>query len=108
MVMAPEWLVNEFIKKMPVKKIQIGAEGLNQKLFAILRKQDREINYIQRFIICFGLMCAGFKNCVKISSRSNGTGKVSKVSLKSNKPFRRSCAYKVHGRTDEWTDGQGD
>jgi hypothetical protein len=35
---------------MPVKKIQIGAEGLNQKLFAILRKQDREINYIQRFI----------------------------------------------------------
>jgi hypothetical protein len=33
----PEWLANEFIKKMPVKKIQIGAEGLNQKLFAILR-----------------------------------------------------------------------
>ena len=27
-----------------------------------------------------------------------------KVSQKYNKPFRRSCAYKVHG----WTDGQGD
>ncbi|NYT27354.1 MAG: LysR family transcriptional regulator [Candidatus Thiodubiliella endoseptemdiera] len=46
----PEWLANEFIKKMPIKKIQIGAQGLNQKLFAILRKQDKEINYIQRFV----------------------------------------------------------
>jgi hypothetical protein len=25
-----------------------------------------------------------------------------------NKPFRRSCAFKVHGRTDRRTDGQGD
>lgn len=28
----PEWLANEFIKKMPVKKIQIGVEGLSQKI----------------------------------------------------------------------------
>ena len=46
----PKWLANEFIKKMPVKTIQIGVEGLNQKLFAILRKQDKKINYIQRFV----------------------------------------------------------
>ncbi|ABL02692.1 transcriptional regulator, LysR family [Candidatus Ruthia magnifica str. Cm (Calyptogena magnifica)] len=46
----PEWLADEFIKKMPVKKIRISANGLSQKLFAILRKQDKEINYIQRFV----------------------------------------------------------
>ncbi len=46
----PEWLANEFIKKMPVKKIHISTNGLSQKLFAILRKQDKEINYIQRFV----------------------------------------------------------
>ena len=31
-----------------------------------------------------------------------------KVSQKSNKPFRRSCAYKVHGRTDGQTDARTD
>ncbi|BBB24274.1 LysR family transcriptional regulator, regulator for metE and metH [Isorropodon fossajaponicum endosymbiont JTNG4] len=46
----PEWLADEFIKKMLVKKIRISANGLSQKLFAILRKQDREINYVQRFV----------------------------------------------------------
>ncbi|MDC9714348.1 MAG: LysR family transcriptional regulator [Gammaproteobacteria bacterium] len=46
----PEWLADEFIKKMPLKKIQIGTRGLGQKLFAILRKQDKEVGYIQRFI----------------------------------------------------------
>lgn len=46
----PEWLADEFIKKIPLKKIRISANGLNQKLFAILRQQDKEILYIQRFI----------------------------------------------------------
>jgi len=46
----PEWLADEFIKKIAVKKIQISTQGLSQKLFAILHKQDREIGYIQHFI----------------------------------------------------------
>ncbi|MBA5248420.1 MAG: LysR family transcriptional regulator [Gammaproteobacteria bacterium] len=46
----PEWLADEFIKKMSVKKIQIGKQKLDQKLFAVGRQQDKEINYIQCFI----------------------------------------------------------
>ncbi len=47
----PEWLADIFVGKMPIKKIQIGTHGgLSQKLFAILRKQDKKIIYIQRFI----------------------------------------------------------
>lgn len=46
----PEWLADEFIKKYPLKKIHINTNGLSQKLFAILRQQDKEIFYIQRFI----------------------------------------------------------
>jgi LysR family transcriptional regulator for metE and metH len=46
----PEWLADEFIKKNPLKKIRISTNGLSQKLFAILRQQDKEIFYIQRFI----------------------------------------------------------
>ncbi len=46
----PEWLAGEFIKKIPVKKICISANGLSQKLFAIFRKQDKEINYIKHFV----------------------------------------------------------
>lgn len=46
----PEWLADEFINKMSVKKIQIGEQKLNQKLFAVGRQQDKEINYIQCFI----------------------------------------------------------
>lgn len=46
----PEWLADEFIKKITIQKIQISTQGLSQKLFAILRKQDKKTYYIQHFI----------------------------------------------------------
>lgn len=46
----PEWLADDFIKKISLQKIHIGTNKLPQKLFAILRQQDKKIPYIQKFI----------------------------------------------------------
>ncbi|OIR25128.1 LysR family transcriptional regulator [Bathymodiolus thermophilus thioautotrophic gill symbiont] len=45
----PEWLADEFIETMSLQKIYIK-HGLGQKLFAILRQQDKGISYVQHFI----------------------------------------------------------
>ncbi|CAB5495071.1 Transcriptional activator MetR [Bathymodiolus thermophilus thioautotrophic gill symbiont] len=45
----PEWLADEFIETMSLQKIYIK-HGLEQKLFAILRQQDKGISYVQHFI----------------------------------------------------------
>jgi len=47
----PEWLADTYVEKMNIKKIHIGKNGIQKKLFVALRKQDREVSYINQFIM---------------------------------------------------------
>ncbi|VAW80686.1 Transcriptional activator MetR [hydrothermal vent metagenome] len=46
----PNWLANKYIEKLSLKSTRIGVEGLYQKLYVSLRKQDSQVSYIQKFI----------------------------------------------------------
>ncbi|PXW85715.1 LysR family transcriptional regulator for metE and metH [Nitrosomonas sp. Nm84] len=46
----PEWLVDIKNKDLRLKKIRIGKKGLFQKLYLALRKPDKTIPYIKKFI----------------------------------------------------------
>ena len=46
----PEWLADLKNKDLNLKKIQIGDQGLYQKLYLALREADKAIPYIQQFI----------------------------------------------------------
>ncbi|OQW38571.1 MAG: LysR family transcriptional regulator [Proteobacteria bacterium SG_bin4] len=46
----PEWLADLKNKDLNLKKIQIGDQGLYQKLYLALREADKEVIYIRQFI----------------------------------------------------------
>ncbi|MBS0586552.1 MAG: LysR family transcriptional regulator [Proteobacteria bacterium] len=46
----PEWLADIKNKDLNLKKIQIGDQGLFQKLYLAMREADKEVTYIQKFI----------------------------------------------------------
>ncbi len=46
----PEWLADIKNKDLNLKKIQIGSQGLYQKLYLALREADKTIPYIRQFI----------------------------------------------------------
>lgn len=46
----PEWLADEYVKSMSVKKISLGVKGVHKRLFAALRTKDIEVHYIKQFI----------------------------------------------------------
>ena len=46
----PEWLVQEYAETMDLHALRIGKQGIQKKLYLALRKDDREIQYIKRFI----------------------------------------------------------
>ncbi len=47
----PEWLADTYVEKLGVKKIRIGKDGMRKKLFVALRHKDREVSYINKFIV---------------------------------------------------------
>ncbi len=46
----PEWLADEYINKLGLKKVSIGKKGFNKKLYISLRENDLNKSYIQKFI----------------------------------------------------------
>ncbi len=46
----PEWLADIKNKDLKLRKIRIGKKGLFQKLYLALRKPDKTVSYIQKFI----------------------------------------------------------
>lgn len=46
----PEWLADIKNKDLNLKKIQIGDQGLYQKLYLAMREADKTVPYIQEFI----------------------------------------------------------
>ncbi|MDV6347002.1 LysR family transcriptional regulator [Nitrosomonas sp. Is35] len=54
----PEWLADIKNKDLNLKKIQIGEQGLFQKLYLALREADQAIPYIH-FFITLGQQCTG-------------------------------------------------
>lgn len=46
----PEWLADIKNKDLNLKKIQIGEQGLFQKLYLALREAEKEVTYIRQFI----------------------------------------------------------
>ena len=46
----PEWLADLKNKDLNLKKIQIGNQGLFQRLYLAMREEDKAITYIQQFI----------------------------------------------------------
>lgn len=46
----PEWLANNYCKKMSLKKIRIGKKGIHKELLIALRVNDQDIPYLKRFI----------------------------------------------------------
>lgn len=47
----PEWLADIKNKDLNLKKIQIGDQGLFQKLYLAMREADKAITYIREFIV---------------------------------------------------------
>ena len=47
----PEWLADIKSKDLNLKKIQIGGQGLFQKLYLAMREADKAIPYIREFIV---------------------------------------------------------
>lgn len=54
----PEWLADIKNKDLNLKKIQIGDQGLFQKLYLAMREADKAIPYI-KFFITAGQQCTG-------------------------------------------------
>lgn len=46
----PEWLADLKGKHLPLNKIRIGANGLEQKLYLALRETDKAVPFIRKFI----------------------------------------------------------
>lgn len=46
----PEWLADNYRRNMALKKIRLGEDGIQKKLFAALRERDKDIAYMQQFI----------------------------------------------------------
>jgi LysR family transcriptional regulator for metE and metH len=46
----PEWVASKYMDKIKLCKFKIGRQGIYKKLFVALRKQDRNISYIEEFI----------------------------------------------------------
>lgn len=46
----PEWLADLKGKHLPLNKIRIGANGLEQKLYLALRETDKTVPFIRKFI----------------------------------------------------------
>ncbi|MCE7913361.1 MAG: LysR family transcriptional regulator [Nitrosomonas sp. PRO4] len=46
----PEWLADIKNKDLNLRKIQIGDQGLFQKLYLAMREADKEVTYIRQFI----------------------------------------------------------
>ena len=46
----PEWLTDNKIKDLKLKKIYIGKHGLHRKLFLAIRQSDEKITYIKQFL----------------------------------------------------------
>lgn len=46
----PEWLADNYRQNMALKKIRLGEDGIQKKLFAALRERDKDIAYMQQFI----------------------------------------------------------
>ncbi len=47
----PEWMADNYMEKTKLNKYTIGEKGIQKKLFLALRKQDRNISYIKKFIM---------------------------------------------------------
>lgn len=45
----PEWLADNKINNLKLKKIRIGKDGLSRKLFLAMRESDKTIAYIKKF-----------------------------------------------------------
>ncbi|MBL1319664.1 MAG: LysR family transcriptional regulator [Methylophaga sp.] len=46
----PRWLAEEYCQKLAVSIVRLGKKGLKKTLFAAMRQQDVEIQYIQAFV----------------------------------------------------------
>lgn len=46
----PQWLLNDYAKRLPVKSVKLGRRGIVKQIFIGNRKTDNEIDYIKNFI----------------------------------------------------------
>ena len=46
----PGWLVQEYSASLPIKSIRFGSKGIHKQLFVGVRKNERDIDYIEDFI----------------------------------------------------------
>ena len=46
----PEWLADSSSEQYRVKKLRLGKQGIYKTLYAMLKKQDQTIPYINKFI----------------------------------------------------------
>lgn len=46
----PEWLADSSSEQYSVKKLRLGKEGIYKTLYAMVKKQDQQIPYINKFI----------------------------------------------------------
>ncbi len=47
----PEWLADDYVRKLDIQKLRIGKNGIQKKLFIALRNQDKCVSYINQFIV---------------------------------------------------------
>lgn len=46
----PDWLARSYLELLPIKALRLGPEGLQKKLFTVIRNSDRTIDFISAFI----------------------------------------------------------
>ncbi len=46
----PQWLVNDYAKRLSIKSVKLGKRGISKQIFIGNRKTDNEIDYIKNFI----------------------------------------------------------
>jgi len=46
----PEWLADSYAQQYEVSKLRLGERGLFKTLYASVKKQDKSLNYLNRFI----------------------------------------------------------
>ncbi|MCG8486951.1 MAG: LysR family transcriptional regulator [Chromatiales bacterium] len=52
----PHWLVDRACGLLPLKSLRLGRQGLQRKLYAAYRSEDRQLSYQQAFISVVGSM----------------------------------------------------
>ena len=47
----PGWLVDEYVKSMPIKSLRFGKQGIAKQIFIGIRKDEQKIDYLNEFIV---------------------------------------------------------